>query len=64
MKHSGGLVFCRKRETTRELICNLSGTDEHKEEKWNRSARKGEGIIHEGRGDLSAMCGKVCPDWG
>lgn len=47
-------MFCRKRETTREQINNLSGTDEHKEEKWNRRHKEqcleGEGIIHEGRG--------------
>ena len=59
-QHSG-LVFCRKRETTMEQICNLSGTDEHREEKWNRRHKeqcpKGEHIHHEGRGDLSAVCG-------
>lgn len=36
-KHSG-VVFCRKRETTRKQIRNLSDTHEHKEEKWNSRA--------------------------
>lgn len=53
-------MFCRKRETTREQINNLSGTDEHKEEKWNRRHKEqcleGEGIIHEGRGESMGKC--------
>lgn len=58
------VVFCRKRETTREQICNLSDTHEHKEEKWNSKAcgsvpgRQRHHPQRE-RGDFSAMCGEV-----
>lgn len=57
-------MFCRKRETTREQICNLSDTYEHKEEKWNIKAQgavPGRRRHHPrgGRGDISAVWGGV-----